>query len=91
MNSKPFIKKFTGVDYDIWKMSLKALLTIHRVSHVLHDFNRPTKKTDAAVVEQWEKNNEKAFTYTVLVLDNAHRHKVICSTGFDIFSVLFNA
>ena len=70
-------------------MSLKALLTIHGVSCVLNDFNRPTKKADAAVIEQWEKDNEKAFAYTVLALDDAHRCKISkAKTVNDILAIL---
>ena len=70
-------------------MSLKALLTIHGVSRVLHDFNHSTEKADTAVVEQWEKDNEKAFTYTVLALDDAHRRKISkAKTVNDILAIL---
>ena len=50
-DTRPTIKKFTGVDFDVWEMSLRTLLTIHQVSHVL---NKAPKMT-IDEVDAWEK------------------------------------
>ena len=85
-DTRPTIKKFTGVDFDVWEMSLRALLTIHQVSHVLH--KAPTKMTTKEV-DAWEKAQNLAFSHALLTLDEVHKRKVSKSkTVVEILAIL---
>ena len=85
-DTRPTIKKFTGVDFDVWEMSLRALLTIHQVSHVLH--KAPTKMTTKEV-DAWEKAQNLAFSHALLMLDEVHKRKVSKSkTVVEILAIL---
>ena len=85
-DTRPTIKKFTGVDFDVWEMSFHVLLTIHQVSHVLH--KAPTKMTTEEV-DAWEKAQNLAFSHALLTLDEVHKRKVSKSnTVVEILAIL---
>ena len=85
-DTRPTIKKFTGVDFDVWEMSLRALLTIHQVSHVLN--KAPTKMTTDAV-DAWKKAQNLAFSHALFMLDEVHKRKVSkTKTVVEILAIL---
>ena len=85
-DTKPTIKKFIGVDFDVWEMSLRALLTIHQVSHTL---NKPPTKITQNEATEWEKAQNLAFSYALLTLDEVHKRKVAkAKTVVEILSIL---
>ena len=85
-DTRPIIKNFTGVDFDVWEMSLRALLTIHQVSHVLN--KAPTKMTTDKV-NAWKKAQNLAFSHALLTLDEVHKHKVSkTKTVVEILAIL---
>ena len=85
-NTRPTIKKFTGVDFDVWEMSLCTLLTIHQVSHVLN--KAPTKMTTDKV-DAWEKAQNLAFSHALFMLNKVHKHKVSkTKTVVEILAIL---
>ena len=85
-DTRPIIKKFTGVDFDVWEMSLCVLLTIHQVSHVLN--KAPTKMT-IDEVDTWEKTQNLAFSHALLTLDEVYKHKVSkTKTVVEILAIL---
>ena len=67
-------------------MSLRALLTIHQVSHTL---NKPPTKITQNKATEWEKAQNLAFSYALLTLDEVHKHKVAkAKTVVEILSIL---